>query len=262
MMKQEITQGVILAAIFGTMIWCAGRVSNPRIAWIVTVVLLLLFCAILGRWIMKSSLGIFVTNQNLMSLSRLQLVAWTIVVLSAYFVMLMQRITHAVSNPLAITVDNNLWCLLSISTASFVATPIILNGKTQSTPDPKAVRTASVALKENAASIQQNAQGKLYANSQPSDARFSDIFQGDEIGNTAYIDVSKLQMFMLTLFLVASYCSYLWAIFATRYPGSGQPWFSSLPTFSQDELKLLALSHAGYLTFKAANHTPDSNSGN
>ena len=58
-------------------------------------------------------------------------------------------------------------------------------------PNPAAraehTRQAYTALGITPAQIQQNAQGKLYVNASPSDARFSDLFQGDEIGDTAYV---------------------------------------------------------------------------
>jgi len=196
---------------------------------------------------MNLPLGIFVSERNLVSLSRIQLVAWTVIVFSAYLVILLQRIRCGVPDPLAVNLDPNLWAVLGISTASFVGTPMVLDAKTRKTADPQAVNTASVALNENAGAIQQNSKGTLYCNSKPSDARFTDIFQGDEIGDTAYVDISKVQMFLLTVFILAAYCHDLCTNLST---GS-----LVLPPLSQSELQLLGLSHAGYLTYKATNHT-------
>lgn len=202
-------------------------------------------------------IGILISNRNLMSLSRLQAVVWTVVIFSRYIVV-MQRIYHNVQDPLSVTIDNSLWAVMGISFASFVGTPLILNGKTQQDASPNAIRAASIALKEPSSEIQQNATGKLYANPTPQDARFFDVFQGDEIGNTAYVDVSKVQLFILTVLLVGGYCSDLWhtlAGFDSLVASTNFANLNHLPAFSADTLKLLAVSHAGYLTFKAINHT-------
>jgi hypothetical protein len=236
---------ILLALLFSYKDW----VSRPS-AWLIVVGLLLILCIVLGVWIMKLPMGILISERNLMSLSRLQMVGWTLVIFSAYVVIVMQRIAHHIPHPLDVTLDTNLWAVLGISTASLVGTPLILSTKTDSSPNAGAVRAASNTLQESPASIQQNAQGTLYSNAAPSEARFSDIFQGDEIGNTAYVDISKVQMFLLTVLLVGSYCSDIWN-------SLGQPVdkLTQLPEMSANMLKLLAVSHAGYLTFKAVSHT-------
>jgi len=248
----KVSQVVVPLAIFAFMIWYAAHSDDLHRIWLVTALLLLFFCGVIGQWLMDSPTGILISNLNLISLSRIQLVAWTIVIFSSYFVIVMFRIHKGFS---AIGIPDNLLAALGISTASFATVPVVLDSKTRSTVDPKAIRTASLVLKENAGTIQQNSKGALYANSHPSDARFSDLFQGDEIGNTAYVDISKLQLFLLTLFVIVAYCCDVWSTFAKVTPNSISS--LALPDFSFEELKLLGLSHAGYLTFKAMNHTPD-----
>ncbi len=230
--------------------------AGPPWAWILGLSLLLALCLFLGNWIMGDAMGIFITQRNLMSLSRLQLVAWSLVIFSGYLVALIQRIVHNVPDPLGLTVDPYLWGVLGISTASFVGTPMILSTKKDDVPSASALVAASTALNEPPAQIQQNAQGKLYVNASPSDARFSDLFQGDEIGDTAYVDVSKVQMFVLTAILIGSWCIDLWARLGN--PGHDFAHFT-LPPFSPGQLQLLAASHAGYLTFKAIDHTAGAN---
>jgi hypothetical protein len=226
--------------------------AGPQWAWVLGVSLLLLLCVFLGKWMMGSASGILISERNLISLSRLQMVAWSGVIFSGYLVALIQRILHGVPNPLSLQIDPYLWAVLGISMASFVGTPAVLSGKTGDTPSDKAVQAAGKSLNEAPEDIQKNAVGKLYSNAKPADAQFSDIFQGDEIGNTAYVDVSKVQMFILTVFLIGTYSADLWAKLAS--PGVDFKSFA-LPTFSQGQLQLLAASHAGYLTFKALGHT-------
>lgn len=277
----QIFQALGVALLIGVALGSAYWLTDAQWAWAINVVLLAALCLLLGMWIMKLPLGIFITQRNLMSLSRLQVVCWTLIIFSGLVVVAMQRLHHYVKDPssitcvaqsqqsqqpqppqqpqqspantcdpLSITVDPKLWAVLGISFASFVGTPVILNGKTQDTPSPNAVQAASLVLKEPATQIQQDAMGKVYANPSPQDARVSDIFEGDEIGNTAYVDVSKFQMFVLTVLLLGIYSSDMW-----QFLGGDIKSLNHLPPFTPSMLQLLALSHAGYLTFKAVNHT-------
>jgi len=170
----------------------------------------------------------------------------------------MQRIFHGVYHPLDIAIDNNLWAVLGISTASFVTTPVILGQKAQNDPSTQAVAAAGLVLKEDPVQISSNAQGTVYANTSPQDARLTDLFQGDEIGNTAYVDISKVQMFLLTIFIGATYCNdlyHLLAGFDVSVHHTDFTTLNSLPVFSSTAVKLLGVSHAGYLGFKAVGHT-------
>jgi hypothetical protein len=251
-------RAITLAVLLSAVLWFAYYSAHPQRAWFFTVALLACFCILLGLWLMKLPLGIFLSNRNLMSLSRLQLVVWTVVIFSGYLVVLMQRILHHVYHPLDINIDSNLWAALGISLASFVATPIVLNGKMQNNPSAQSVQAAGIALQEAPQAIQQNAQGTLYVNPSPADASVSDMFQGDEIGNTAYVDISKVQMFLLTIFIVAAYCNdlgHFLAGFDASLRGVDFTNLNGLPPFSTSEVQLLGVSHAGYLTFKAVGHT-------
>jgi len=242
------TLSIALLIVLALLVAYESWLSRPW-TWIVVLACLLAFFIVLGLWIMRLPLGILINERNLMSLSRLQIVTWSALIFSAYIVFVMQRIGR-VPNPLAVTVDNHLWAILGISTASFVGTPLILNTKVDQSPTPEAVNKASNALKESTVDIQQNAKGTLYSNPDPKDARFSDIFQGDEVGNTASVDVSKVQMFLITVILFGIYASDIWTALAKPVTDLG-----ALPSPDENMLKLFALSHAGYLSFKAVGHT-------
>jgi hypothetical protein len=251
-------QLILTMAVFSLAMWLGFYSSHPQRAWLFNAALIGVFCALLGKWIMNDAAGIFISNRNLVSLSRFQTVMWTVIIFSSYGVILLQRVLHGIADPLNITVDSNLWALLGISFASLIGTPFIQSFKTDGAPNAEAVRAASLALKEPAADIQKNAQGMLYANTSPADARISDMFQGDEVGNTAYVDVSKLQMFLLTLILGVYYCAQLWHMFVkfdSSVAGANFANLNALPSLSDRAVQLLAISHAGYLSFKAVGHT-------
>lgn len=276
----QIFQALGVALLIGAALGAAYYLADAQWAWLINVVLLAALCLLLGMWIMKLPLGILITQRNLMSLSRLQVVCWTLIIFSGLVVVVMQRLHHYVKDPssitcappqqpqqpqpqqspantcdpLSITVDPKLWAVLGISFASFVGTPLILNGKTQDTPSANSVQAASLVLKEPATEIKQNAMGKVYVNPTPQDARISDMFEGDEIGNTAYVDVSKFQMFVLTALLLGIYSSRMWEFLAGDIKS-----LNKLPEFTASMVQLLAVSHAGYLTFKSVNHTDTTN---
>jgi hypothetical protein len=57
-----------------------------------------------------------------------------------------------------------------------------------------------------AKTITDNAQGLLYKNPSISDARFSDLFRGSEVGNFGQVSLAKVQMFFLLWWWVAPTC--------------------------------------------------------
>lgn len=208
------------------------------------LVIMFVFVMFLGKWICGRPLGILVTERNLMSLSRFQIILWTLLILSAYLTIALQRIHAGIPDALNIALDEKLWALLGISTASLVGSPLLLQSKKTQDPPAPVIDKAAQVLNEPAAAIQDNREGKLYSNAEPKDARFTDMFEGDEVSNTAYIDPSKLQMFLFTLIVAASY-GYL--IFHAMY---GDPKNLAMPPVSSGMVALLGISHAGYLGSK------------
>ena len=75
------------------------------------------------------------------------------------------------------------------------------------------------------------------------------------------VDVTKLQNFLITIFLVAAYVVLTIHTYAGWGPGTpitAPSDITSLPTFNATFLALLAISHAGYLIAKAPNRGEDS----
>jgi hypothetical protein len=213
-----------------------------------------LFILFLGRWIVGRPLGVLVSERNLMSLGRFQMIAWTILLLSAYFSIALKRLYVLSANsqalPLNIAMDWRLWALMGISATSLVGSPLLLNAKSMQTPSDKTVDQASRALNEPAESISANGVGLLYSNTSPADACLSDMFQGDDIGNAAYIDASKLQMFYFTVIALLTYGYAIYTGLGNVYPQQG----FTMPVPSDALLALVGISHAAYLTGKTAQH--------
>lgn len=253
---------VIVAAIY--YVGVSGRFS-PTNSWIWTMGLLIGLCLYLGAVISGRALGIFIGSRNLMSLSRFQMVAWSIVIISGFLTIAFRRIVLlGNADPFSIAMDPHLWALLGISTASLIGTPLILQNKTTKNPDQKAVEQTAAALQasggqaaETPASIDAHRQGNLYVNPSITDARFTDIFEGDEVGNTAYVDIAKVQMFLFTVLTMVAYCFAIYHLLS-GLPSNPTDAQLQMPPLSEGFIALLGISHAGYLGSKTADHTPTS----
>ena len=190
-----------------------------------------------------------------MSLSRFQMISWTMLLLSAFVTIALKRL-HVLSsnpeaNPLNIVMDWRLWALMGISATSLVGSPLILSSKAAQAPAAKTVDKAAEVLNEPAENIAKNSQGTLYSNPSIADASPTDMFQGDEIGDTAYVDVSKVQMFYFTVVAIVAYSYAIYVSLANIYPQAG----FVMPKPPDALVALLGISHAAYLTSKATQHS-------
>jgi hypothetical protein len=158
---------------------------------------------------------------------------------------------EALTDPLKIELDWHLWALMGISTTSLVGAPLILSTKKDKVPDPAAARVAACALgTETEDEIRKNKQGTLYANAKMSDARLTDMFQGDELINTAQIDLAKVQMFYFTIIAVVCFFVMVFSELVAHNSSLGK-----LPVLPDGFVAILGISHAGYLTSKSVNRT-------
>lgn len=228
---------------------------SPRRGWFVVALSMAAYLLFLGKWIAGRPLGVLINEQNLMSLSRFQMVSWTILLLSAFFEVALKRIfalsSNAAAAPLNVAMDWRLYALMGISATSLVGTPLLLSTKTnQPPPDDKTFTKAASLLNLPKKEIEANSQGQLYSNAKVADASLTDMFQGDDVGNTAYVDVSKLQMFYFTVIAVIAYAYALYSALDNIYPQAG----FAMPVPSDALVALLGISHAAYLTGKTTQH--------
>ncbi len=232
----------------------AGWALPSGLNWLVTAAAMFLFCVVLGLHSKGNPLGILINERNLKSLSRFQMLLWTIIILSAYFTMALARIKDSsITDPLAIAIDWHLWALMGISTTSLVSTPMIYSVKKRKEPGQleKELEKNAAAFKESTTEVDSNRQGLLYGNSNISDARFADLFEGDELDNTAYIDMSKVQMFFFTIIAALSYTVLLYSMITSKDLSN----LDKFPALSEGLIAILAISHGGYLSFKNIDHT-------
>jgi hypothetical protein len=228
-MKPALTAIVaILAGAAANILWAPQAGSEKLFAWLVTIVMAALLCACIGKAIAGQWHGVLIDARNRVSLSRLQMFAWTLIVLSALITAASSNLALA-DNGLALSIDipDPLLAAMGIATASLVATPALLTLKA---PDPNTGASA-VASHDKA-----------------SQASWLDMFRGDDEADAARPDLSKIQQFLITLALVGGYAVLIGDKF--RHLAAGTR-FESFPLLDDKFVWLLGISHAGYLTYKA-----------
>jgi hypothetical protein len=229
----------------------SGYCIPPGWNFVVVTVILLLLMVQIGRAIVGLPFGILIDDLNIVSLARFQMAVWTALILGAFMAQAFARIRKGDGmDALNIEIDTPLWILMGSSTTSLVAAPLILNTKKDQEPDTGVVAKTAEASGESESDISANRQGIVYANSAKSDARLTDMFQGDEIGNTTHVDLAKVQMFYFT---VVSGVVFFAAVFRNLLANGD---LSHLPSLSEGFVTILGISHAGYLGSKGIDHTP------
>jgi hypothetical protein len=232
-------------------------------AWILSLVALLLFAMLAGHGITgRFWLGWLINEQYRMSLSRLQMFLWTVVVLSALLTAALSNIRagHA-DTALAIAIPEEVWLAMGISTVSLVGSPLILQGKKEKKTNEKEAEKTAIRLgllaedaspKEKEEVAEEHSIGQLDRNGKPQDAHLYDLVRGEEVGNADVLDLTRLQNLFFTLILIGSYAVSLGAILK-----SAKGVISAFPEIGQSNLALLAISHAGYLVSKAVDKQPE-----
>jgi hypothetical protein len=280
--------------------------SGNITTWIIMAVLLALFMAVVGLGVNGRVWGILIDEANTMSLSRFQMVLWTLVILPGWLAAAVWNLGIAPQSgqtlgPLDIAMPAQVWALLGISTASLVGTPLILNEKAKRATTEKQKRRSvqGIARREGKTAQLERAvaattpvtapapavagqppqaavpadtytdvaaqsigvditRGQLFARTEPQLAKASDMFHGDELGNAQQVDLSKIQMFFFTLILVLAYTLAIQTALTVGFdPKIPVTTFGvhQFPSIDPGMAALLAISHAGYLGYKASTHT-------
>ncbi|HZI13436.1 MAG TPA: hypothetical protein VE153_23855 [Myxococcus sp.] len=246
--RQENGRLVVLTAALPLLTFAAAWFVAPGWSYVATSAVLAAFLLVLGQSISGTPFGVLINERNLMSLSRFQAAVWTIVVIAGYLTMVVARVKAGTPNAVNVAIPEELWLAMGISSTSLLGTPLLLAGKRLRQPDAKALENTASQLAEPKKDVDTQRVGVLYANKSMQDARISDIFQGDEVGNTAHVDLAKVQMFYFTSIAAVSYFV---AVSTAVMRGDTD----GLPELSQGMVALLAISHGGYLASKATDHS-------
>jgi hypothetical protein len=247
---------LVAIALFGFRI----PVEKIILTWLLILGALALFSMIAGHGITGQFwFGWLIDEQNKMSLSRLQMFLWTIVVLSAFLTAALANIKNGhIDSAVDIGIPEQVWLAMGISTTSLVGSPLILSGKKKEEPNKKTMEKMLVQRKllpadatetDKARVIESHSIGRLYRNEAPSDARLYDLVRGEETSNAGVLDLSRLQNLFFTLILLGAYAACLGSYLVDH--AATKSALDQFPALSASALALLAISHAGYLGSKA-----------
>jgi len=247
---------IIVAAVLIGWLWQApdSKPSQAVTIWLLNMGLLIAFTVIAGHLITGIWRGVLIGPSNKISLSRLQMLLWTVLILSGFLIAVLINVHRGKPNPLSVTLDAQLWALMGISTASLVGSPLLTNSKKSERPNPRAEGKTTEELKDQGVDTSHvTYEGKIQVNKGPEDASWMDIFKGEESGNCAYLDLARIQMFFFTLITWSVYAVALGTLFLK----SIKEGVSNFPAVDSSMVALLGISHAAYLANKAVPHTPE-----
>jgi hypothetical protein len=226
------------------------------LVWLLSAAIFALAGCYLGLSITGRALGILINERKLMSISRVQVALWTLLILSAYFAIAAVRIRAGdIPDPLNIAIDWQIWAVMGISLGSFAGRTAIMGKKGAVIPenrDWEATRAAKNLPDETKDEIKENSLGVLYANRCIAKASFMDMFGADEVRNTRFVDIGKVQMFFFTVILLATYAAALFSLMATHSPAE----ITGFPPIEDGFVAVLGLSHAGLLASSGITYTP------
>jgi hypothetical protein len=247
------TAGLLLLTILVFVLCYFVPIAGRLYLWWGVMVLLTATAVIIGQGITGQLTGILIDNRNKMSLSRLQLAMWTVLIVSAFVVFFFWRLkVIGAGNALDFSIPETIWGLLGISSASLAGSSLIKTTKKNQTPNVQ--EESETARKMTAQGQDPSTQlitGRAVLNEMTQQASWADLFRGEESGNASTMSVGKFQMFYFTIVAVMSYGYAVAAMFGAHVPGKG------FPEVSLGLLGLLGISHAGYLAEKAVPHTQD-----
>ena len=123
-----------------------------------------------------------------------------------------------------LTIPSEIWLLLGISTTSLIASPLLKSVRSEQTPNP------------------------ITRNAHMSDAKWTDLFRGEEESNDKKTDLAKVQMIYLTVVIVVAYAIAIHSMFQ-KADGSNS-FITTFPLVSPGIVALLGISHVGYLSYK------------
>ena len=230
--------------------------------YLLTIIALLVFLMGTGRTVTQKWLGLLLNQQHRVSLSRFQIVAWTIVLLSAFAVYssfnigvmgstwLLKEATRLPGETLFPQLPTWSWALLGITVSSPLASALIKGWK----PDDINTHTQ----------IQSETHEKpkfwlapLHSNSTKDEAAISDMVLGEDTNNAHHPDLTRAQLLILTMILITTYAGWLVISLGglsthqilSKFPDAGAV-LSSIPEPGSVFVALLTLTHAVYLAGK------------
>jgi hypothetical protein len=244
----------------------------PTSAMLLSITLLVIS---LGLGKKERAFGIWINAENRMSLARMQVTLWTVVVLGAYAAMTlfnagmlseMARALSAAGDEQALaklvmfpTIPGYILAALGIAVASPMVASLIKSGTNSQTNVDLQARAQKADKSGIGRFVDPTGDETLEVRPSGQHASLVDFFVGEHQSDKDLIDVSRLQNVVITVILVGGYATMLFGFVRDIAPAdiinalaAKTPLFSSLPDATGTFATLLVASHATYLIAKKA----------
>ena len=252
--SQRHTFGLLASAVAysAQMGWSMSLVNR----WFLGLVLLGLAVILIGHGTIGRPAGVLVNSFSRVSLDHLQMLFWTVMVLATFgavaFHNLRLKDGHRILR--SVEVPESMLVLAGITAGSFVAAPLVTSMKREKAADEdeaRGVLAEEGRREERFRDLNSCCDGQVAANPSPADARLREAVLGNETGNRASLDLSKIQLLVATMVLGAVYSGLVQSAFAVGIRDAVR----GIPELPPGSLKLLGLSHAGYLSYQLLPHS-------
>jgi hypothetical protein len=253
---------IFIVALIGANVAVAlGLLSTSRtLLWVMNIVLITLFLVVMGKAITRRFMGFLIDDRlRRISLSRFQLVLWTIVILPALLTIIVFNLVNAPEadpesqvkdDPLNVQVPPEVLGLLGISVASLAGSQYI--------KDQNVNQSVLQKVEERKEEVQGTAspQGSVSDPSSPApnssalDARFADMFRGETESSKDFLEIGKVQMFFFTLIVALGYAIAV----GDGLGNTDLKVIEKMPDLTAGMLVLLGISQVGYIANKAVTY--------
>lgn len=227
--------------------------ANLTWPWLTAMALLVVLVGLGGVALQRDLMGAMLTERNRLSLSKIQLIFWTTIVLSALLVtaLFLLGASGLLPSPLPVY-DERVWALLGIDIAAVAVAAGIRNDK---------ARRPEVELPARALNqpFPNASQGALEHKISPHDWSFFDLFTVEDAADPRRFDATRFQHVIISLALFIVFFGMAFTIFSAIGPaGDWGDWAANhaLPKINNTFLVLIVISHAGYLIGKAVPAAP------
>jgi hypothetical protein len=253
---------VLLLAILTAGVWSASsdslvtsKESHHLTSWLYLGLTVAFGAGILiaGRELTSRWSGVLVDPaKNRMSLTQLQMFLWTVLFVSSWTTSVFINLSmnnandNSAIDALGVAVPGEFIVLMGITATGLVGSKLVLNQKAAAN---------GIKVEGGADIAARAAAGGTVANPDPERRvlraqrpQWRDLFQGDTVRSANELDFGKVQLFYITVTLLIGYG----LVVADSFANVSAAGIQTLPVFNQAFLILLGISHAGYLTVKAA----------
>lgn len=218
---------------------------NLAWTWAILLLLMVAFIMCAGYNATGEYFGCLIDPRNRMSLSRFQLICWTLLVLSALLASVLYNIQFkAAGEDALVAIPKALWVLMGISTTSLLGSPLLLQAKDKKAKEGNGDSGDSTVNSEHSSNCVHN-------KSTAKEAGWGDLLFGEAENNAKVLDVARVQMFYFTLIALLIYIYLIINTFREASNGSGGYGINSLPEVSGGLVALLGISHTAYLAKKS-----------